>query len=1083
MVVPEADGPPPLVNTIMSWPMAPPTATLEPTPTAQDEADQQARDTAETAAENESEPSSQSSANFTIVTAQRDARLFRGLELDNGMRLVLVSDPKAEVAGASLDVHVGSYSDPDDLPGLAHFCEHMLFLASKKYPEEDGYFEFLRAHGGFANAFTASTHTNYFFGVQPTSLEEALDRLAQFFVSPVFAEGQVAREVLAVNSENDKNLQSDGNRKDQVLRSLSSKEFPYHKYGCGTNQSLNVPNITGRLSDWYHEHYGAHVMALTIASNHSLDELQEWAEKSFKPVPSRNAVVPSWSDAPRPFPNSDLPRGYLVKPVMHAEQLSVTFELPGLEAERAGLPIRFLSNLLGHEANGSLTSVLAERGLAEGVSADTDESEADLTMFSIEVALTKKGVKKWDKVLVLVFEALAVAREGVTDGVYDVLRQQQNLTFEFGPLMDAPANIAAVDLSTNAQLFWPPREVLTGPNVASRFDSDLILGLLERMKPKHMIMMLFSTSLTEGDDAWNVPLAPKLGKRLTEKWYGTKHQQLDLTKGDLFARCSEAFKSTTKTSVFRPPPEANPYMPSSFEMLDKSALAPTELELNKSAFSNGVLFHKVVQYNDKPHSLIYVEFRLPKLAAVTTNIKRRAETVSGSASLRAKSGVQPDVVVISDLYARMVGEQLREMSYMASTAGIYCKVDTIAGRGYTLKCQGFSDTLPRYARSVLASLVQFEPDPVRFETQAAQLKNAYEDGMRGRGGATALAGSHTDRLLYRIAFLPSELAGAFEGVLLSDLTEFSNTAFADAEAEAIVLGNINRTAASYLATTALDKVRSRDFSWGADLRQRDMLTAQPERVRQAVVNLHGKFYVHALDHPNPDEKNCAVQLTVQLGQLGLRKAAAAILLGDILSQPFFGSLRTEQQLGYIASGYQTEARGVYSLVFVVQSSVATPTHVTDAMHVFLNGTLADVLAKMKPAKFDGYVAAAKARLLQKPTSLIDEGERLWPRMIDESYDFTRDHDLASVLEQGLVTLDDVRALHGRALKPDETEGGRMLVWVIPQSGAASEAMPTQKTAPAGYSLTSVESSVLGVASHGAFQEGKSYYPQVAAPKR
>ena len=34
---------------------------------------------------------------------------------------------------------------------------------------------------------------------------------------------------------------------------------------------------------------------------------------------------------------------------------------------------------------------------------------------------------------------------------------------------------------------------------------------------------------------------------------------------------------------------------------------------------------------------------------------------------------------------------------------------------------------------------------------------------------------------------------------------------------------------------------------------------------------------------------------------------------------------------------------MYSLVFVVQSSVATPTHVTDAMHVFLNGTLAGAL--------------------------------------------------------------------------------------------------------------------------------------------
>ena len=70
---------------------------------------------------------------YSIVTALRDTRLFRGLELANGMRLLLVSDAKAEVAGASLDVHVGSWSDPDDLPGLAHFCEHMLFLASKKY--------------------------------------------------------------------------------------------------------------------------------------------------------------------------------------------------------------------------------------------------------------------------------------------------------------------------------------------------------------------------------------------------------------------------------------------------------------------------------------------------------------------------------------------------------------------------------------------------------------------------------------------------------------------------------------------------------------------------------------------------------------------------------------------------------------------------------------------------------------------------------------------------------------------------------------------------------------------------------------
>jgi Insulinase (Peptidase family M16) len=40
---------------------------------------------------------------------------------------------------ATPQVRVGSMSDPDELPGLAHFCEHMLFYSSDKYPVEDEY--------------------------------------------------------------------------------------------------------------------------------------------------------------------------------------------------------------------------------------------------------------------------------------------------------------------------------------------------------------------------------------------------------------------------------------------------------------------------------------------------------------------------------------------------------------------------------------------------------------------------------------------------------------------------------------------------------------------------------------------------------------------------------------------------------------------------------------------------------------------------------------------------------------------------------------------------------------------------------
>ena len=41
-------------------------------------------------------------------------------------------------------VKVGSYSDPPELPGLAHFTEYMLFYGSEKYPEEDDYMKFVQ---------------------------------------------------------------------------------------------------------------------------------------------------------------------------------------------------------------------------------------------------------------------------------------------------------------------------------------------------------------------------------------------------------------------------------------------------------------------------------------------------------------------------------------------------------------------------------------------------------------------------------------------------------------------------------------------------------------------------------------------------------------------------------------------------------------------------------------------------------------------------------------------------------------------------------------------------------------------------
>ena len=72
------------------------------------------------------------SQQFSIIKSPDDDRLYRGLNLPNGLKVVLVSDPTTDKAAAALDVHVGHMSDPWNLPGLAHFLEHMLFLGTEK---------------------------------------------------------------------------------------------------------------------------------------------------------------------------------------------------------------------------------------------------------------------------------------------------------------------------------------------------------------------------------------------------------------------------------------------------------------------------------------------------------------------------------------------------------------------------------------------------------------------------------------------------------------------------------------------------------------------------------------------------------------------------------------------------------------------------------------------------------------------------------------------------------------------------------------------------------------------------------------
>ena len=44
-----------------------------------------------------------------IVKSAEDKRAYRGLELSNGLKVLLVSDPSTDKSSAAIDVHIGKY--------------------------------------------------------------------------------------------------------------------------------------------------------------------------------------------------------------------------------------------------------------------------------------------------------------------------------------------------------------------------------------------------------------------------------------------------------------------------------------------------------------------------------------------------------------------------------------------------------------------------------------------------------------------------------------------------------------------------------------------------------------------------------------------------------------------------------------------------------------------------------------------------------------------------------------------------------------------------------------------------------------
>lgn len=333
--------------------------------------------------------------NAEIVKARIDKRDYRRIVLRNSLQALIITDPDTDKCAASMNVGVGYFCDPDGLEGLAHFLEHMLFYASEKYPVEDSYSKYITEHGGSTNAFTSSENTNYFFDVNTDGFEEALDRFAQFFTKPLMSADATMREIKAVDSENQKNLLSDGWRMNQLQKHLTAEDHPYHKFSTGNWDTLEVkPKAKGidtrnELIKFHEENYSANLMQLVVYTNESLDKIQNLVEEKFQDI--RNTNRGCFRTSAQPCKSEHLQIIVRTVPIKQGHKLRVVWPVTPEILHYIEGPCRYLGHLIGHEGEGSLYYILKKLGWATSLSAGESDLSLDYSFFKVVIDLTDAG--------------------------------------------------------------------------------------------------------------------------------------------------------------------------------------------------------------------------------------------------------------------------------------------------------------------------------------------------------------------------------------------------------------------------------------------------------------------------------------------------------------------------------------------------------------------------------------------------------------------------------------------------------------------------------------------------------------------
>lgn len=866
----------------------------------------------------------QDTCNLKILTPDLAKRQTTKIRLSNGLEAYLISDPGAQQSCAALAVEAGSWQDPDEYPGMAHFLEHMLFMGTKAYPKEEEYDTYISDHGGSRNAYTAPDRTVYGFSINNEFFIGGLDRFSHFFIDPLFLQNSVDRELKNIDQEHGKNLEHDGWRTYMILKETSNPHHPLSKFSTGNAETLSgIPQAA--LKQWYESHYTANQMHLVMISPLPLETLVNLTIEKFTPV--LNQDIPRVTYPVEMLSNQQRGHWLYIQPVRDLKTLSLIWQLPPEVAiDKKSHSAALVSHVLGQGAQNGLYEELKREKLVDGLSVSVDPLSIECHLMNIDIALTELGLKRLEVVVERVFQTIAQLKEsGIPRYIYDEQQKLALMQYEYQSRTDAFAAAMSIAGSmTHEALETYPQNLV----MASHYNPAQIQAVLNALSPQTCVYIVSADPALTGVNTTS-----------RETWMNAAYTFKDISHEKL-----------TAWSAASPHPRIGLPAPNSF--------FPDSLNLVPVQNPTQTLPYALV--NDDLGVVYFLQDQKYQVPETSTILSLKTPEMNGTARSEVLFGI----------YIRALSEKLASTLFFASEAGLNLNL-TQNNDHFVISTNGYSEKTPFLLKTLFEALHEVSPTAAEFEIYKQSLLAAYVNDFKELPLKQCL------QLLNNVLMnnIPTATAchNALQELSYEQFLAFANGVFQKAYLQATIYGNLTSDEALQIWNDYKTNVHPAPFP-------------KEEQYKKAVLIPSAQQGPFMIVQSTERQGNGAVLLIYE-GPFSMENRAIQQILSAALQDDFFDTLRSKQHTGYIATSWDTEIEKQLFQLFGVQSITHEPAELLARFDLFLEEFTRNLHDKIPLERFETLQQTLVQQLEMSPDNLPEAGALFHHLAFEKKGDF------------------------------------------------------------------------------------------------